>query len=258
MPFPSVVTRLSVVALCAVLGASLPAAAAEVTVFAAASLKTALDQVAASFEAETGDHVAISYAGSNTLARQIVEGAPADIFISASSEWMDVVEKAGDLAPDTRRNLLGNQLVLIAHDPQAGAVELNDHTDLKGLLAGGKLAMGQVDSVPAGQYGKQALGRLGLWDGVQDSVAQADNVRAALALVAAGEAPFGIVYATDAVAEPKVHVAGRFPESSHDPITYPAALTRQAADPADRAFFNALAGPAARKLFEAQGFSVLD
>ena len=240
------------------LAVPLSAGAGEVVVFAAASLKTALDQVKAAFEKQTGDTVTISYAGSNILAKQIIEGAPADVFISASREWMDAVEKAGDLAPGTRRDLLGNTLVLIAHDPQAQPIALNDRTDLAALLGGGKLAMGLVDSVPAGQYGKQALTRLGLWNSVRDSVAQADNVRAALALVATGEAPLGIVYATDAAAEPRVHVIGRFAPDTHDPITYPAALTGRAADPADRAFLDALSREPAAGLFREQGFTLPD
>ena len=231
-----------------------PALAAEVVVFAAASLKTALDPVAADFEAATGDRVRISYAGSNTLARQILDGAPADIFVSASPEWMDAVDR--EIAHGSRRDLLGNRLVLVAHDPAAGPVELGPGTDLRGLLDGGRLAMALVDAVPAGQYGKQALTALGLWDQVSGSVAQADNVRAALALVASGEAPLGVVYATDAAADPRVHVVATFPRDSHDPITYPAALLKTAADPADTAFLATLSAPQARRVFVDQGFLV--
>lgn len=231
------------------------AAADEVTVFAAASLKNALDPIAARFKADTGHDVVVSYAGSNTLARQILAGAPADVFVSASEEWMDAIQDGGAIVPGTRRDLLGNRLVLIAHDE--ATVDLTQASDLQELLDGGKLAMALVDSVPAGQYGKQALTSLGLWDRVAPSVAQADNVRAALALVATGEAPFGIVYATDAVAEPRVHVSAVFPDTSHDKITYPVALTTHAADPADRQFLDALSAPAAVAEFEAQGFTVL-
>lgn len=239
----------------ALLSAPAPAAAADVTVFAAASLKNALDEVAEDFTRRTGDRVTISYAGSNALAKQIIEGAPADLFISASRDWMDEVEKAGLVA--RRADLLGNSLVLIAHG-DAEPVAVSADTDLAGLLDGGKLAMGLVDSVPAGQYGKAALESLGLWDDVQADVAQSDNVRAALALVAAGEAPYGIVYATDAAAEDDVSVAGRFPASSHPPITYPAALLTGAADDADRAFFDALSADAADAIFERHGFAVTD
>ena len=236
---------------------ALPAVAEDVTVFAAASMKTALDPIAAEFKKQTGNAVSISYAGSNALAKQIMEGAPADIFISASKQWMDEVEKAGDVVDGTRKDLLGNTLVLVAHDPKAAAVELNDKTDLPTLLNGGKLAMALVDSVPAGQYGKEALTSLGLWDAVSPSVAQADNVRAALTLVSTGEAPYGIVYATDAAADPAVHVVGTFPEGTHRPITYPVALLKTAADPADKAFFDALSGEAAGKVFVGQGFTLL-
>lgn len=244
--------------LAALLTVSPLVAQADVTVFAAASLKNALDQVAADFTAATGEKVVISYAGSNALAKQIIEGAPADLFISANTEWMDEIAKAGMIAGDQREDLLGNTLVLIAHGKDAADVTLGGDTDLPALLDGGKLAMALVDSVPAGQYGKAALEKLGLWDGVQADVAQADNVRAALALVATGEAPYGIVYATDAAAEDNVSVVGTFPADSYPPIIYPAALLTGAADDADRAFFEALSGAGAKAAFEAQGFTVLD
>lgn len=240
------------------LGLSAPAVAEEVVVFAAASLKTALDEVAAEFQAATGNTVTISYAGSNALAKQIIEGAPADIFISASEPWMDEVEKAGLVVPGTRADLLGNTLVLVAHGADAAAVEIGAGLDLKGLLGEGKLSMAMVDAVPAGQYGKEALETLGLWPSVEGSVAQSENVRAALALVAAGEAPYGIVYASDAVAEAGVTVVGTFPEDTHRPIVYPAALLTGAADAADRAFLEALSSEAADAKFTAQGFAVLN
>ena len=170
----------------ALLVAAPAALAGDVTVFAAASLKTALDDFSPKWEAASGNTAAISYAGSSQLAQQIVAGAPAGVFISASTDWMDAVEKEGLVAE--RRDLLGNSLVLIAHDPEAVPVELSAGTDLAGLLDGEHLAMALVDSVPAGQYGKAALTSLGLWDGIAPQVAQADNVRAALALVATGEA----------------------------------------------------------------------
>ncbi|MDB6179855.1 molybdate ABC transporter substrate-binding protein [Paracoccus fistulariae] len=239
---------------------ALPARAEDgaVTVFAAASLKTALDQIAAEFGAKTGGQVTISYAGSNQLARQIIQGAPADIYLSANARWMDEVENAGLVADGTRQDLLGNRLVLIAHGK---ANVLNDDQmrdlDLPAMLGDEKLAMALVDAVPAGQYGKAALESLGLWDDVAPHVAQADNVRAALALVATGEAPLGIVYATDAAAEDDVSVIGEFPADSHPPITYPVALTRMAQDPADRAFYDLLSSPQAATIFEAAGFTVL-
>lgn len=233
-----------------------PAAAEEVVVFAAASLKTALDRVAADFQAATGHVVTISYAGSNTLAKQILAGAPADIYLSAAESWMDEVDKAGLLAPDSRRDLWGNRLVLVAHGTAAAPVAIGPGLDLPALLDGGRLAMALVDAVPAGQYGKAALSSLGLWEGVSPAVAQADNVRAALALVASGEAPYGIVYASDAVAEEGVTVVGTFPETSHPPILFPGARLAGAQDAADRAFLAALTAPAADAQFAAQGFLV--
>lgn len=234
-----------------------PALAETVKVFAAASLKTALDQVAADFTAQTGNQVVISYAGSNTLAKQILNGAPADIFISANTAWMDELEKAGLLVTGSRKDILKNILVLIAHGKDAPHVAISEDLDLTGLLAGNRLAMAMVDAVPAGQYGKAALISLGLWDSVAASVAQAENVRAALALVARDEAPFGIVYATDAKAEPSVSVVGRFPPESYPAITYPAALLNEARDAADAGFFAALTAPEAAAHFTAEGFTML-
>lgn len=238
--------------------APLPAAADEVVVFAAASMRTALDQIAADFTETTGHELTISYAGSGSLARQILQGAPADLFISANMQWMDQVSEAGLVAGDARRDLLGNKLVLIAHDADAAPVAIGPETDLLALLDGGKLAMGMVDSVPAGQYGKAALTSLGLWDAVAPEVAQADNVRAALALVSTGEAPYGVVYATDAVADKNVTVVGEFPAESYPPIIYPAALLTEAADEGDRAFYDALSSAPAGEIFAAQGFSLVN
>jgi molybdate transport system substrate-binding protein len=233
-----------------------PLAAETVTVFAAASLQTALDRVAGAFTAETGHQVVVSYAGSNVLAQQIIAGAPADIFLSASEPWMDEVAAAGLVLPGFRQDLLGNRLVLVAHSPDAPALDLAANPDLGGALAGGKLAMPFVDAVPAGQYGKEALENLGLWAAVEPHVVQTENVRAALALVARGEAPYGIVYATDAAAEPGVTVVGTFPADSHAPILYPVSLLTTAADAADRAFFDALSAPPAAAIFAEEGFLV--
>ncbi len=247
-------------ALVSVLAATLatPALAEEVVVFAAASLKDALDAVAADFQAEPGNTVTTSYSGSNSLAKQIMEGAPSDIFLSAAGNWMDEVEKAGLVVPDTREDLLGNTLVLVAHGKDAAPVEIGEGFDLKALLGDGKLSMAMVDSVPAGQYGKESLEKLGLWSAVEGSVAQAENVRAALALVSTGEAPYGIVYASDAVADENVTVVGTFPNDSHKAIVYPAALLTGAADAADKAFFEALSSDAADAKFTAQGFAILN
>lgn len=237
--------------------AASPVAAEVVVVFAAASMKNALDDLAAQWQAETGNQVVISYAGSGKLAQQIVAGAPADIFVSAAPNWMDEVQNAGLVVEGTRDDLLGNTLVLIAHGKDAAPVEIGAGFDLSALLGDGKLAMAMVDSVPAGQYGKAALTALGLWDKVEPAVAQSDNVRAALALVSTGEAPYGIVYATDAAADDNVIVVGTFPADSYPAIVYPAALLTGAADAADKAFYEALSGEAAHAAFSAQGFAIL-
>ncbi|MCU0899233.1 MAG: molybdate ABC transporter substrate-binding protein [Cypionkella sp.] len=247
-------------ALAFALAASLasPARAEEVVVFAAASLKTALDGIAAEFQAETGHKVTISYGGSGALAKQIIDGAPADIFISAAVNWMDAVDAAGLVAAAKRRDLVGNRLVLVAHGTDAPAVALSRGLDLAGLIGSGRLAMGLVDAVPAGQYGKAALDSLGLWQSVEPLVAQVENVRAALTLVSAGEAPYGIVYATDTAPQDNVTVVATFPADSHPQIVYPAALLSGAADAADAAFFDALSSDAADATFAAQGFVILN
>ncbi|WP_411840152.1 molybdate ABC transporter substrate-binding protein [Paracoccus sp. ME4] len=240
-----------------ILGAPLSAMAQDappVTVFAAASLTDALDRVAALWSQETGNRAVMSYAGSSALARQIQEGAPADVFISASAEWMDTVQASGDIRADTRRDILGNSLVLIAHGA-AEPVRIDASLDLPALLEGGRLSMAMVDSVPAGIYGKAALTHLGLWEAVAPLVAQSENVRTALAFVARNEAPLGIVYATDAVAQEDVTVIGTFPADSHDPITYPAALTTQAPAPEAQAFLDYLSSPAAQAVWTEYGFT---
>ena len=234
------------------------ALADEITVFAAASLKNALEEVAHGFERETGHTVRISLAGSSALARQIELGAPADLFISANEAWMDRLQERGRIAATTRSDLLANRLVLIAHGADAAPVALTPGADLAGRLGNGRLAMALVDAVPAGIYGKAALTRLGLWEGLAPHVAQADNVRAALALVALGEAPLGIVYATDAQAEPRVSIVAAFPEDSHPPIRYPVAIVTGHERPETLAFLDHLHGPTAAAIFAAQGFTVLE
>lgn len=224
-------------------------AMADVTVFAASSLKTVLDQVAADWQ---GAPIVLSYGGSAALAAQIGQGAPADIFISASEEWMDDLQGKSLIQPATRHDIAANTLILIAHDARP-AVQITAGMDMEGLLGGGKLSMAFVDSVPAGQYGKAALVSLGLWATVEPQVVQSENVRAALALVTSGEAALGVVYASDAVAEPGVAVLGTFPANSHPPITYPAALTANAG-PEAQAFLDHLTSPSAQATFAAQGF----
>jgi len=239
------------------------AVAGEITVFAAASLKTALDAVASDWHARSGHSAVIAYAGSPALARQIQQAAPADIFISASTQWMDALGDDNLLQPGSRRDILGNTLVLIAHGNDAAPVTIAPGFDLAGLLNGGRLSMALVGSVPAGQYGKEALQSLAVWASVEPQVAQSDNVRAALSLVALGEAPYGIVYASDAVADDgagdRVSVVGTFPADSHKPITYPAAIIAATANPAVAADFMAhLSSDAGDAIFAAQGFAILN
>lgn len=235
-----------------------PAAmAADVTVFAAASLKNALDDVSAAWAAEAGKEATISYAGSSALAKQIEEGAPADVFVSADVPWMVYLAERDLVKPATVVELLANRIVLVAPAGSDASIDIEPGFDLAGALGDGRLAMAQVDSVPAGKYGKAALTSLGVWDEVEGLVAQADNVRAALALVATGEAPFGIVYQTDANAEPAVKVVGAFPEDSHPPIVYPAAVTAEAASADAGPFLEFLQTEAAAELFEKQGFTVM-
>ena len=229
----------------------------DVVVFAAASLKNALDDIAGQWQRETGKKTVISYAASNTLIKQIEQGAPADIFISADLDWMDYGQQKNLIKPDSRFNLLGNRLVLIAPKDSSISANIQPGFDLATLLKGGRLAMGNVDAVPAGKYGKAALEKLGVWDSVKDKIAQAETVRAALLFVSRGEAPLGIVYQTDAAADPGVKIVGTFPENTHPPIIYPVALTKESTNPGAQAFLNYLRAPAARAAFERQGFTVL-
>ena len=213
-----------------------------------------------------------SYAASSALARQIEQGAPADIFISADLDWMDYLQQRNLIKADTRTNLLGNTLVLIAPAGSIASFDIARGADLGALIADGRLAIGEVLSVPAGRYAKQALASidpdeltpkqaleaLGMWAGVEGKLAQTDSVRAALALVARGEATAGIVYATDAKAEPKVRVLGTFPADTHAPIIYPVALVASSTDADAPAFLGYLRSPAALRTFDAHGFIVLE
>jgi len=237
--------------------AAAPDTATPPVVFAAASLKTALDAAAAALQADTGKRVSIAYASSAVLAKQIEQGAPADIFISADLKWMDYLEKAKLVRAGTRKNLFGNKLVLIEPSDADVTLEIAKGFDLAGAAGDGKIAVCMIDSCPAGIYAKEALASLGVLAGVEPKLAQADNVRNALNLVSRGEAKFGIVYATDARADPKVKVAGTFPASSHSPIVYPVALIAASTNP-DAAFFLAyLTSQAATKIFLEQGFEIL-
>lgn len=229
-----------------------------VTIFAAASLKNALDAAAKAHEAKAGDKAVISYAASSALAKQIEQGAPADVFISADLDWMDYVQKKNLIKNETRFNLLGNRLVLIAPASSTTTLKIANGFPLAAALGTNHIAMGNVKAVPAGKYGVAALEKLGVWKDVEPKVAQADNVRAALALVAQGEAPFGIVYETDAAAEPKVKIVDIFPEDTHPPIIYPIAITATAKNSdAAKAFIDYLKTPDAQAFFTKQGFTIV-
>jgi molybdate transport system substrate-binding protein len=235
------------------------AEAQELLVFAAASLKDALDAAIVEYTAaDSGREVVASYASSSTLARQIEQGAPADLFISANPEWMDYLAERGLIHADSRTDLLGNGLVLVAPEDSEVSVEIAPSFDLLGSLAGGRLAMGDPDHVPAGVYGKAALESLGVWHEVAPAVVRADNVRAALALVARGEAPLGIVYRSDAVADPSVRIVGAFPEDSHPPIIYPVAVIADSKHPGAAGLVDFLKSRSAASVFERYGFSLLE
>lgn len=252
-------SRVAVIMVAALTGLpALATAAAEPVVFAAASLKNALDDAAALYADRTGNRVVVNYAGSSALARQIEAAAPADIFFSANLDWMDYLDELGLIRTESRNTLLGNAIVLVAPKNTDAAIEIAAGMDLVDLLgADGRIAMANVDSVPAGKYGKATLEHFGIWDSLADRIVQADNVRAALAFVASGEVPLGIVYATDAVAEPDVRIVGTFPDNSHSPVLYPVALTASSTNPAAVSFIEFLKSPAARPSFEKQGFVVL-
>jgi molybdate transport system substrate-binding protein len=237
-------------------GAPVRAAAADVLVFAAASLKNAMDDAVSAFEKNGGDRVSVSYGASSALAKQIEAAAPADIFVSADLDWMDYVQQRSLIQAQTRKNFLGNRLVMVAPASSDINVDIAPNFPLAKLLGGGRLSMADPDAVPAGKYGKAALETLGVWSTVEDKVARAENVRAALFFVARGEAPLGIVYATDAAAQSGVRIAGVFPEDTHPPIVYPIALTGSK-NPAAAKFLAFLESPAATPLFQKRGFTVL-
>jgi len=239
--------------------AAAPAAAGPrgpVTVFAAASLTNALKRVADAYKTRTGAPVALSFAGSSVLAKQIDASGGADVFISADTSWMDYLEKRGRIVAAAREALLGNRLVLIAPKRAPVTLAIAPHFPLLKALGGGRLAVADTASVPAGRYAREALTSLGVWKTVAAHLAQAENVRVALAYVARGEAPLGIVYRTDALIEPAVTIVGTFPNSSHVPIVYPAALVRDAR-PGAATFLAFLSSAPARALFEKAGFTVL-
>jgi molybdate transport system substrate-binding protein len=224
------------------------------TIFAAAN---GLDAAVASYEKETGRRVGVSYASSSALAKQIEQGAPADLFLSADLDWMNYLQERNLIRPETRRNLLGNRLVLIAPKGEAKALDLTSESVAR-ALGGGRFAIANVAAVPAGKYGKAALEHFGLWPELAGKLAQAENVRAALAFVSRGEAPLGLVYETDAKADPNVAIVARFPETSHPPIVYPVAVTATSANPNALSFLDALQRPDSTALFAREGFTPLD
>jgi molybdate transport system substrate-binding protein len=237
---------------------ALPAAAADkITVFAAASLTDALNAIDGAYTAKTGVVVVASFASSSTLARQIAAGAPAQVFLSADTKWMDYLEQKNLLVPGTRSDVLGNALALVApSDSPVGALAIDRTLDWQRLLGSdGRIAVGDPDHVPAGIYAKEALTDLGVWPALQSRLARAEDVRGALALVERGDAPLGIVYVTDARISQKVRIVGVFPASSHSPIIYPFAIVQGAATPAVQAYFRFLKGSDARTVFQRFGFA---
>lgn len=249
---------LIVCALAAMLQATPVRAADRPLIFAAASLKPALDEILALPATQAFGAPRASYAASSQLARQIEHGAPAALFISADTDWMDVLDRAGLLEPGTRTNLLGNALVLIAPQASPAHLMIAPGFDLPGALGtDGHLALAEPHSVPAGKYARSALAALGVWDAVEPRIIAAENVRAALNFVVRREAPLGIVYRSDAASEPAVRVLGTFPPGSHAPIVYPVALIAGYATTDARGLLELLHGDAARAVFERWGFDVL-
>ncbi len=233
-------------------------ASEKVTVFAAASLTNALNEISAQYKQEKQTEVVASYASSSTLARQIEQGAPANLFISADQQWMDYAIDKNLMVADSRYTLLGNDLVLIApKDSKLNDVVINKETKWKSLLNGGKLAVGDPDHVPVGIYAKESLEYLGAWDTVSPDMARTNNVRSGMALVERDEAPLGIVYGSDAVASDKVKVVGVFPADSHKPVEYPMAVVKGQDNKAVRDFYDYLKTPQAAEIFKKYGFSPL-
>ncbi|MEW5914209.1 MAG: molybdate ABC transporter substrate-binding protein [Thermodesulfobacteriota bacterium] len=238
-------------------GSAAPAAQPSgVLVFAAASTTNALEEAGRAFTRQYQVPVTYSFASASTLARQIALGAPANLFLSANLKWMDYLEQRGVLASGTRVNLLRNRLVLVVPTAsRLSAVKIARGMNLLALLgAGGRLAMGDPSHVPAGIYGRQALTSLGLWTQAEPRLAAAASVRAALALVERGEAPLGVVYASDALITKRVKVVGRFPQESHPPIVYPAAMIKEHASGSARLYLRFLQGPQAAAIFKKYGF----
>ncbi|KQW19192.1 molybdenum ABC transporter substrate-binding protein [Afipia sp. Root123D2] len=237
--------------------AKAPAQTKTVTAFAAASMKNALDEANAAYTAKTGVKIVASYAASSVLTKQLEQAAPADVFVSADTAWMDYAIQKNAINEATRVNLLGNKIVLIApKDSMIDKVDIRQGFDLAKLAGDGKIATGDVTSVPVGKYAKAALEKLGSWQAAQPKFAMAENVRAALTLVSRGEAVLGIVYETDAKVDPGVKIVGAFPESSHPPIIYPVAATATA-NTDTVAYLAFLRSSTAKAIFEKYGFTFL-
>jgi molybdate transport system substrate-binding protein len=235
----------------------LTARAQAVTMFAAASLTDAMKDVSAKWVEAGHQPLRLSFGSSSTLARQIEQGAPANVFASADEKWMDYLAEKKLIAGGTRKSLLGNELVLVVAADKPKRVTIDKGFDLASLLgASGRLATGDPAHVPVGIYAGQALKKLGLWDGIAARLARTEDVRAALLLVERGEAPAGIVYATDAAVSKSVMIAGTFPADSHDPVSYPFAVTKSGDTPEARAFLDFLTNPTARAVFVQRGFKV--
>lgn len=233
-------------------------AAENITVFAAASLTNALQDIASQYEKDNPVKVVSSFASSSTLARQIEQGAPADLFISADQQWMDDAVEKKTIEAGSRVTLLGNDLVLVAPTAsQPAPVSLTKNTDWKSLLNGQRLAVGDPDHVPAGIYAKEALQNLGAWEQLSPVMARSNSVRAALALVERNETPYGIVYGSDAIASKKVTVVGIFPKESHKPVEYPLAIVKDHSNASVKAFYDYLKGPQAAAIFKQYGFAPL-
>ena len=228
----------------------------DILVFGAASLKNALDEANNLFLFENGSGIKVSYGASSTLAKQIENGAPADVFISADLDWMDYLAERKLIKPETRAKFLGNKLVLVTGANSNVALTIGQNFPLAQALGNGRLAMAEPASIPAGKYGKAALEKLGVWASVANKVAPAQDVRAALLLVSRGEAPLGIVYQTDAAADKNVKIVGTFPESSHPPIIYPIAILANSTNGVTPVYVQYLLSPKAEPFFEKQGFVV--
>jgi molybdate transport system substrate-binding protein len=242
---------------CALLAGAFPSgSSADVTVFAAASLKEVMDEHARAFSVRTGEKVTVVYAGSNALAKQIDAGAGAHLFVSADIDWMNYLDERRLIAPGSRVVVAHNTLVLVAPAFSNASIDIRPGFGLAALIGDGRMAMANPDSVPAGKYGRIALQRLGVWSSVEKRVARTENVRAALALVARGEAALGIAYGTDVRADPRVRIVGTFPADSHPTITYLAALIATGRVPAATALLEWLRSDGARSIWERHGFSV--